>query len=208
MLSLFERLVIADYETTSTALSYLFYVLATHSEEQVKLQQHIDVHLSPDSRDEMPPYDVISEMETLRMYLIAPIVITRQSTEEFHIQGFGTIPAGTRIAPDMYKLHYDLDIWGPIDPHEFHPERFATKLRRNAICTDGVEGGPRLSPEKVFSRRLWRKNAPSLRKSQRIYRRCTRSCLCSTATSRRTLDLTEYGDQRVERIINCFIALD
>ena len=104
------------------------------------------------------------------MYPIAPMVITRQSTEEFHIPGFGTIPAGTRIAPDMYKLHYDLDLWGPVDPHEFHPERFATKrpldgvdsirsrstkLRWDAVCTDGTEDGTRLSPEKVFSRRLW-----------------------------------------------------
>ena len=38
-------LVIAGYETTSTALSYLTYVLATHPDEQLKLQQHIEDHL-------------------------------------------------------------------------------------------------------------------------------------------------------------------
>ena len=140
---------IAGYETTSTALSYLIYVLATHPDEQLKLRQHIDEHFSSDSRDAMPSYDDIGEMdyldmfirETLRMYPIAPTVITRQSTEEFRIPGFGTIPVGTRIALDMYQLHYDPDLWGPVDPKEFYPERFATKRHPMAWIPFGA--GPR-----------------------------------------------------------------
>jgi cytochrome P450 family 3 subfamily A len=33
---------LAGYETTSTALSYMFYVLATHSEEQQRLINEVD----------------------------------------------------------------------------------------------------------------------------------------------------------------------
>ncbi|UJR30560.1 hypothetical protein I4U23_018089 [Adineta vaga] len=82
---------IAGYETTSTALSYISYVLATHPNEQLKLQHHIDSYFDPENEDQMPSYDTIAQMdyldmfirETLRMYPIAPIVINRQSTETF-----------------------------------------------------------------------------------------------------------------------------
>ena len=140
---------IGGYETTSTALSYVSYVLANHPNEQKKLQEHIDMHFQPETESDMPSYDTISNMdyldmfirEVLRMYPIAPIVVNRQCMEEFHINGIGTIPAGTRIAIDMYTLHYDADLWGPVDPHTFHPERFATKRHPMAWIPFGA--GPR-----------------------------------------------------------------
>ncbi|CAF1346256.1 unnamed protein product, partial [Rotaria sordida] len=126
---------IAGYETTSTALGYATYILATHPEEQQKLQEHIDAHFDPETEDIMPTYETLFEMdyldmfirETLRMFPIAPSVITRLSTESFPIRDIGVLPAGTLITIDMYNLHYNPDLWGPLDPHEFHPERFATK---------------------------------------------------------------------------------
>ncbi len=141
--------VIAGYETTSTALGYISYVLATHPSEQQKLQEHIDTHFDSEREDDMPSYDTVSKMdyldmfirETLRMYPIAPIVINRQSTEDFYIKDIGTIPAGTCIAVDMYSLHFDPDLWGPVDPHEFYPERFATKRHPMAWIPFGA--GPR-----------------------------------------------------------------
>jgi thromboxane-A synthase len=97
----------------------------------------------------MPSYDMMSQMdyldmfirETLRMYPILPVVINRQSTEEFHIKDIGTVPAGTCIAVDMYRLHYDPDLWGPVDPHIFYPERFETKRHPMAWIPFGA--GPR-----------------------------------------------------------------
>ena len=140
---------IAGYETTSTALSYVSYVLATHPDEQQKLQEHIDSHFDAETEYDMPSYDAVSQMdyldmfirETLRMYPIAPVVISRQSTEDFHIKDFGTIPAGTRIAIDIYRLHFDPELWGPVDPHTFYPERFATKRHPMAWIPFGA--GPR-----------------------------------------------------------------
>ncbi|CAF1145873.1 unnamed protein product [Adineta steineri] len=140
---------IAGYETTSTALSYVTYVLATHPEEQQKLQEHIDTHFNPENEHDMPSYDTISQMdyldmfirETLRMYPIVPIAINRQSTEDFQIKGIGTIPAGTIIGIDMLTLHFDNDLWGPVDPHVFYPERFATKRHPMAWLPFGA--GPR-----------------------------------------------------------------
>ena len=97
----------------------------------------------------MPSYDAVSQMdyldmfirETLRMYPIVPIVINRQSVEDFRIPNIGTIPAGTRIAIDMYSLHFDPELWGPVDPHTFYPERFETKRHPMAWIPFGA--GPR-----------------------------------------------------------------
>jgi cytochrome P450 len=139
----------AGYETTSTALSYISYVLATHPAEQQKLQEHIDAHFDPQTENDMPSYDTVSQMdyldmfvrETLRMYPIAPVIVNRRSTEEFYIKNIGKIPAGTRIAADMYSLHFDPDLWGPVDPHTFYPERFTTKRHPMAWIPFGA--GPR-----------------------------------------------------------------
>jgi thromboxane-A synthase len=141
--------VIAGYETTSTALGYVTYILATHPDEQRKLQEHIDAHFDPETEHTMPTYETVTEMEyldmfireTLRMYPIAPSAITRQSTEDFHIENIGVVPADTTITVDVYNLHYNPDLWGPLDPHEFHPERFATKRHPMAWLPFGA--GPR-----------------------------------------------------------------
>jgi cytochrome P450 len=140
---------VAGYETTSTALSYAAYILATHPEEQRKLQEYIDVHFNPETEQTMPTYDTISNMdyldifirEVLRMFPIVPSPINRKSTEDFYIKGMGVVPAGTMITVDMYNLHYNPDLWGPLDPNEFHPERFATKRHPMAWIPFGI--GPR-----------------------------------------------------------------
>jgi len=141
--------VIAAYETTSTALAYVSYVLATHPNEQHKLQEHIDTHFDSETEHSIPSYDTISQMdyldmflrEVLRMYPIAPIAISRQNSEDFYIKDIGTIPAGTAITTDIYRLHFDVDLWGPVDPHIFYPERFATKRHPMAWIPFGA--GPR-----------------------------------------------------------------
>ncbi|CAF1118828.1 unnamed protein product [Rotaria sordida] len=140
---------IAGYETTSTALAYVTYVLSTYPDEQRKLQEHIDAHFNPETEHIMPTYETIVKMdyldmfirETLRMFPIAPMAITRQSVDDFHIKGFGAIPTGTLITVDMFNLHFNPNLWGPLDPYEFHPERFATKRHPMAWIPFGA--GPR-----------------------------------------------------------------
>jgi thromboxane-A synthase len=142
--------VIAGYETTSTALSYVVYLLATHSAEQLKLQEEIDARFDLDTEHTMPTYKTVSEMEyldmvikeTLRMYPIAPSVSSRQSEKDFFIRNVGTIPAGTQITADVKSLHYNANLWGPVDPHIFYPERFATKRHQMAWIPFGA--GPRI----------------------------------------------------------------
>ncbi|CAF1084384.1 unnamed protein product [Adineta steineri] len=137
---------IAGYETASTALSYVTHVLATHPEEQKKLQEHIDSYLPEDT---VFTYDILNKMEyldwfireTLRMYPVSPIIINRQCSEEIHLPGLGSIPSGTKLTLDMYSLHYDNDLWGPVDTKTFYPERFAVK--RHPLAWVAFGAGPR-----------------------------------------------------------------
>ena len=39
------------------------------------------------------------------------------------------------------SLHYDINIWGPVDPYVFYPERFATNRNPLAYLAFGI--GPR-----------------------------------------------------------------
>ncbi len=140
---------VAGYETTSTALAYVSYVLATHPDEQRKLQEHIDTYFDSTTEHGIPRYEVIADMdyldmfiqETLRMYPIVPSVINRKNAEEFYIDRIGTIPVGTTISVDIYSLHFNPDLWGPVDPYTFYPERFATKRHQLAWIPFGA--GPR-----------------------------------------------------------------
>jgi cytochrome P450 len=71
---------LAGYDTTSNALSYSSYVLATHPEEQAKLQEEIDqkfganVELNDEidyeSVNDLPYLDMFIK-EVLRMYPLA-----------------------------------------------------------------------------------------------------------------------------------------
>jgi len=137
---------IAGYETASTALAYVTHILATHPEEQKKLQDHIDTYLE---KDTILDYDILNKMdyldwfirETLRMYPITPIIINRECSEEIDLPGLGRIYPGTKVTLDMYSLHYDNDLWGPVDTKIFYPERFAIKRHPAAWVAFGV--GPR-----------------------------------------------------------------
>ena len=140
---------VAGYETTSTALAYISYVLATHPDEQQKLQDHIDKYCDSTVEHGTLNYELIADMdyldmfirETLRMYPIVPSVINRQNAKEFYIDRIGPIPAGTTLTVDIYSLHFNPDLWGPVDPYTFYPERFATKRHDLAWIPFGV--GPR-----------------------------------------------------------------
>ncbi len=137
---------IAGYETASTALAYVTHMLAIHPEEQNKLKNHIDSFLNNDSNFD---YEILNKMdyldwfirETLRMYPITPIIVNRECSEQIDLPGLGTIYPGTKLALDMYSLHYDMDLWGPVDTKIFYPERFATKRHPAAWVAFGV--GPR-----------------------------------------------------------------
>ncbi|XP_011384018.1 LOW QUALITY PROTEIN: cytochrome P450 3A12-like [Pteropus vampyrus] len=120
--------IFAGYETTSTTLSFLMYILATHPDIQQKLQEEIDATLP---NKVLPTYDALTQMEYLDMVLneslrLYPVVgrIDRMCKKDVEVNG-DTLPKGTLVIVPSFVLHRDSALWP--EPEEFRPERFSKK---------------------------------------------------------------------------------
>lgn len=131
---------LGGYETTATALSYLSFILATHEKEQSRLQNEIDRIY--DDHDQIMKNEYLDWFirETLRLFPIAPFIINRQCNKECQI-GELKLDAGTNIAVDIYSIHYDEQLYGPVSPLKFYPERFQDK--RHPLAWIPFGAGPR-----------------------------------------------------------------
>ncbi|KAM5228606.1 LOW QUALITY PROTEIN: cytochrome P450 3A4-like [Ctenodactylus gundi] len=115
-------------ETTSSALSFIMYVLATHPDVQKKLQQEINTAFPNKA---IPTYDTVMAMEyldmvvneALRMYPIGNR-IERVCKKDTELNGM-LIPKGTLLMVPVLGLHRDAKLWK--DPEAFCPERFSKK---------------------------------------------------------------------------------
>ncbi|XP_008822296.2 cytochrome P450 3A11-like [Nannospalax galili] len=120
--------IFAGYETSSSTLSFVMYLLATHPDIQKKLQEEIDAALP---NKVLPTYDTVMEMEyldmvlneTLRLYPIANR-IERACKKDIELDGL-FIPKGAIVAAPAFALHRDPKYWP--EPEEFRPERFSKK---------------------------------------------------------------------------------
>ncbi|CAF0825016.1 unnamed protein product [Adineta ricciae] len=138
---------IAGYETTSTALAYSTYILATHLDIQRQLFSEIDQH-HIDHNDHDAVYDTAMNLtyldlfvrEVLRMYPITSKAMARECNTTTTICGH-TIEEGSIIQPDVFTIHYNPELWGPEDPNIFYPERHAEKRHPAAWMPFGI--GPR-----------------------------------------------------------------
>lgn len=61
--------------------------------------------------------------ESMRLYPAAPLLVPHESIEDCIIGGY-TVPKGTRLLVNVWKIQHDPEIW--TDPFEFRPERFLT----------------------------------------------------------------------------------
>nr|XP_042125964.1 cytochrome P450 3A41-like [Peromyscus maniculatus bairdii] len=117
--------IFAGYETTSTTLSFITYLLAIHPHVQKKLQQEIDTvfpnkaPVTYEALVEMEYLDMVVN-ETMRLHPVA-IRLNRLNKKDAEINGV-FIPKGTQVAIPVFVLHRDPKYWP--DPEEFRPERY------------------------------------------------------------------------------------
>ncbi|CAF2404456.1 unnamed protein product [Rotaria sp. Silwood2] len=139
---------VAGYETTSTALAYSTYVLATKPEIQDKLIEEINHNNGNNNNDIEEDYEIANNLsyldffvrEVLRMYPITVKAMTRECNTTTVVCGH-KVEKGSIIQPDILSIHYNPDLWGPEDPNLFIPERHAVKRHPIAWMPFGV--GPR-----------------------------------------------------------------
>ena len=131
-------ILVAGYDTTAQALTFLSYYLALNQDIQEKLQAEIDEAFENNNGD-MPEYSVIQNLsyldnvihETLRMH--PPVeVITRVCTKDYKLPGTEVlIKKGEMIMINIIGIHFDEAVY-PY-PHKFNPENFSkeAKSKRN-----------------------------------------------------------------------------
>ena len=106
-------LLIAGYETTSTALAWCFERLVRNADVLARLQREL-------AEDSGEAYLEAVVNETLRL---RPVIdsVQRKLASELEIGGY-RIPAGATVAPAIVGVQLSPDVFE--DPHAFRPERF------------------------------------------------------------------------------------
>jgi cytochrome P450 len=105
-------LLVAGHETTATALSWAIELLARHPECLARLEDDVAA-----GNDEY--LDAVIK-ETLRLRPVIAVVL-RKLMEPVEIGG-RLLPAGVSVAPSIYLVHRDPEIYP--EPERFRPERF------------------------------------------------------------------------------------
>jgi len=144
---------LAGHGTTSSTLTWIIAMLATHPEIQQKARKEIlektPNGLTYESLKEFEYLDWVIH-ETMRMYPAVPVIGGRKVQTDL-LLGDWKIPANTIIQIDFVSLLYDPKIWG--DPEKFRPERWSpenlTKEQRSSWMPFSY--GPRICIGMNFS---------------------------------------------------------
>ncbi|XP_071476290.1 ultra-long-chain fatty acid omega-hydroxylase-like [Diadema antillarum] len=119
--------ILAGSDTSSSALTWFFRIMAKHPEEQARVQEEID-RVFAGRDDDNVTYNDLNELiyttqclrESIRVYMnVPPFRVLR---EPIKVNGF-TIPAGTEVMVHSYQIHHNPDVWGD-DHMDFRPDRF------------------------------------------------------------------------------------
>ncbi|XP_077518458.1 cytochrome P450 3A9-like, partial [Amblyomma americanum] len=121
-------LFVAGYETTSTSLSYITYLLAKHPEVQERVRKEVNdavssnAHMDYETLTWKLPYlgQVINE--ALRLYPPVVLFVTRKAVTDFEYNGL-KYKAGTCIMSPTLQIHRDARYWP--QPLTFNPDRFS-----------------------------------------------------------------------------------
>jgi cytochrome P450 len=139
-------LFLAGHETTALALSWAWYLLATHPEAEARLAEEWQQVLGgrDPTSDDLPRlrYTETVVHEALRLYPPAA-VFGREALRECELGGY-RVPRGTTVIMSPWVLHRDPRWWD--EPEAFRPERWATghPARTPKYAYAPFGGGPRL----------------------------------------------------------------
>ncbi len=143
---------LAGHETAGNALSWCWYLLSQHPNEEARLHREIDQVLNGRS----PVYSDLKRLvytraileETMRLY--PPLhLFSRQAVADDMING-QLVPAGSMVIVSPWLLHRHRLIWD--EPAVFRPERFlaADAKRGPKHCYVPFGTGPRACPGGSF----------------------------------------------------------
>ena len=139
-------LLLAGHETTSTALTWTWYLLSQHPEVEQKLHAELKKVLGerPPTPEDLPrlPYTERVVKESLRLYPPASAIL-RLAVEESEIGGY-KIPKNSSIGMSAWVTHHDPRFFP--DPEKFDPDRWTDEFQRSLprFAFFPFGGGPRV----------------------------------------------------------------
>lgn len=138
---------VAGHDTTSNALTWIWYVLATYPEVRARVQAEVDHALQgrvPTLAD-LPLIPYLEQVinETLRLHPAVPQVGPRRVLADTTLRGYH-IPAGSRFLVSIYNIHRHPDFWA--SPTVFDPDRWtaANSEKQHRLAFMPFGAGPRL----------------------------------------------------------------
>src|SRR5271167_3047562 len=137
----------AGHETTAVTMTWVWYLLSQHPNEEAALHRELDEVLGGriPTADDLPnlPYTRMVIEEAMRVYPPAPGLSLRQAKEADEICGFKVTP-GLHILVSPWILHRHRRLWE--DPERFDPTRFAKEPsdKRPRFSYLPFGGGPRV----------------------------------------------------------------
>ncbi|KAG5566717.1 hypothetical protein RHGRI_002311 [Rhododendron griersonianum] len=141
-----HNLILAGSDTTSINLTWVLSNLLNNRRALTRAQEEIDTQIGKtrwveESDVKSLVYLQAIVKETLRLYPPGPLSVPHQATEDCEIGGYN-IPKGTRVFPNLWKLHRDPRVWP--DPEEFVPERWLAGNHAAGLDVSGknFEFGP------------------------------------------------------------------
>jgi cytochrome P450 len=125
------QLMVAGHETTSTALSWILYLLCRHPDSLEKIRDEISREIGDSALQfsDIPKFVYTTQVidESLRLY--PPFwMVDRVAVEDDHLNGLD-IPKRTTVIVLIYGVHHSSEYWE--NPEEFIPERFSVENRKN-----------------------------------------------------------------------------
>jgi len=133
----------AGHETTATALTFTWFLLAQHPEVERRLLAELTDVLDggPPTFVDLPQLEYTEQVlkEAMRIYPPVP-TIPREPTEEISFSGY-RIPVGATVGASQWVIHRDEQWWD--EPGAFRPERFAVESDRPNFAYFPFGGGPR-----------------------------------------------------------------
>jgi len=138
-------LMLAGHETSSTALTWTFYLLSQHPDIERRLRGELANVLGGRAAmsDDLPRLPYLKQVVQESMRLYPPVWgIARRSAEEVEFSGY-RVPRDAYIAITMYALHRHPDYWP--EAERFDPDRFAANRTesRHSYCYLPFAAGPR-----------------------------------------------------------------
>lgn len=139
------QLLVAGNETSTTAASWTFYLLAKHPEHIAPIRAEIDSIFGEGEIDYAGLRKLLYTSNVLNeaMRMNPPFwMIDREAVNDDEYKGI-KIPAGTTVVPYIYGAHHNEEVWD--EPEIFNPSRFNRENKIHpAFALIPFGGGPRV----------------------------------------------------------------